>query len=73
MSSVISMDKPLESFALENATSTIAKIVTNNNANNLAEVASEVILRTPTDPNGTSNDWDEHNKQVLQYGQLTIQ
>lgn len=38
-----------ESFALENATSTIAKIVTNN-ANNLAEVASGGnITWTPTD------------------------
>ena len=54
-----------ESFALENATSTIAKIVTNN-ANNLAEVASGGnITWTPTDPNGTSNDWDEHNKTGL--------
>lgn len=51
-----------ESFTLENATSTIAKIVTNN-ANNLAEVASGGnITWTPTDPNGTSGDWDEHNK-----------
>ena len=54
-----------ESFSLYNINNTIDKIV-ENNANNLLEATTgNKTTWLPTNPAGTSGDWDEHNKTGL--------